>query len=458
MKRTRWSNQFAFILAAIGSAVGLGNIWKFPYIAGENGGGAFVLVYLLCIVAIGIPIFVAELFIGQHAQCNAVSAFEKLTFKGTPWRVSGWIGVLAAFLILSFYSVVGGWVLSFLAKGITNRFVGQPDEVIRGYMAAIIGDAEASIFWHTVFMAIVVGIVIMGIKDGIERWNKVLMPGFFALLIALFIRAAFLPGFQQALTFLFAPDTSKLTAAGILEAVGHSFFTLSVGMGAIITYGSYLGGKEKLPHIAFLIGLADTLVALIAGVVIFSIVFSAGLKPEAGPTLMFQTLPVLFANMAGGYYIAIAFFLLVLFAAVTSAVSLLEVVVAYVDEHWKISRTKGTLVVGGVVYVLGLLCATSNNLLSRVTLLGYNFFDFFDTTSSNYLLPIGGLLISLFYGWVLGKKAIKSTLGKQADNPFWFHSLLWCARVMAPVGVFLVLLNSLLPGGILALLGIASEP
>ncbi|MCB9255045.1 MAG: sodium-dependent transporter [Bdellovibrionaceae bacterium] len=457
MKRTRWSNQLAFILAAIGSAVGLGNIWKFPYIAGENGGGAFVLVYLVCIAAIGIPIFIAELFIGQHAQCNAVAAFEKLTSKGTPWRVSGWIGVLAAFLILSFYSVVGGWVLSFLTKGIANRFVGQPAEVVRGYMASIIGDAKASIFWHTVFMAIVIGIVIMGIKDGVERWNKVLMPGFFALLVALFVRAAFLPGFPLALTFLFAPDTSRLTAAGILEAVGHSFFTLSVGMGAIITYGSYLGEKQELPRIAFLIGLADTLVAMIAGVVIFSIVFSAGLKPEAGPTLMFQTLPVLFASMAGGYYIAVAFFLLVLFAAVTSAVSLLEVVVAYVDEHWNLNRTKGTLLVGGVIYTLGLLCATSNNLLSHVTVLGYNFFSLFDTVSSNYLLPIGGLLISLFYGWVLGKKAIRSTLGAHADSPFWLHSLLWCARILAPVGVFLVLLNSILPGGILALLGIASE-
>ncbi|HET9449779.1 MAG TPA: sodium-dependent transporter [Aggregicoccus sp.] len=436
--RAHWSSRLAFILAAAGSAVGLGNIWKFPYITGVNGGGAFVAVYLVCIALVGMPIFIAELYIGRQAQANVVRAFEVTHRPRTPWRFVGWMGLASAFLILSFYSVVGGWVLDFILRSVTNQFAGHSDAEIQGVLGTLFSNPLRQLFWHALFMAATVGIVVQGLNAGLERWNRILMPALFVLLLLLLVRAVFLPGFGQALSFLFTPHTERLTAAGVLEAVGHSFFTLSLGMGAMITYGSYLRTSGELTRTVLSVAALDTLIALAAGVVIFSVVFTFGLEPGSGPTLMFQTLPMLFAKMPGGYLVSLAFFLLVGFAALTSAISLLEVVVSYWVETHGTARGRTALVVGGIVYLLGVLSALSTNLLADVKLLGLTFFDLADKLTSSVTLPLGGALISLFFGWVLGRRAVAEVVGERFATP-----LLWTVRVLAPLGVLGMLINGL---------------
>lgn len=442
-QRAHWSGRLAFVLAAVGSAVGLGNIWKFPYITGVNGGGAFVLIYLFCIAMVGIPIFIAELYIGQKSQKNVVESFEVTDRKGTPWRATGWMGLLSAFLILSFYSVVGGWILDFVVKAASGAFSSEGEDSVRGLLGGLFSDPVRQVVWHFVFMALTIGTVLAGVKNGIERASKILMPILFGLLAVLFLRSLFLPGFGEAVEFLFMPHTEQLTGSGVLEAVGHSFFTLSLGMGAMITYGSYLGTTESLPKIAVTVALLDTLVALAAGVVIFSIVFSFGLEPGAGPGLMFQTLPVLFGKMNGGYFVGLAFFVLVGFAAFTSAISLLEVVVAYWEDTHKVSRLKTALVSGTLIFLLGILSALSTNVLGDFTIFGLTFFDLFDKLTSNYLLPIGGMLISLFFGWRLGPTAVVAVLGKKLGEGYLGTGLLWSARVLAPGGVAAFLIYGL---------------
>jgi NSS family neurotransmitter:Na+ symporter len=440
--RAQWGSRLAFILAATGSAVGLGNIWKFPYIAGEYGGGAFVLVYLVCIAAVGIPIFIAELYIGKKAQSNTVAAFDIAHKPGSPWKIAGWLGLASAFVILSFYSVVGGWVLNYVYLSVTDKFAGLPNEQISQIMGDLFANGELQLMWHTIFMFLVTCIVAKGLKGGLERWNKILMPGLLILLGVLFVKALMLPGISEAINFMFAPDASKLSAKAIVTALGHAFFTLSLGMGAMITYGSYLSKKEDLVKTAIIISFMDTLIAVVAGIVIFSVVFTYGAEPGAGPSLMFKTLPMLFVQMAGGYWFSLMFFVLVSFAAFTSAVSLLEVVVAYGTETKGFSRVKTSIVISGIIYVLGLLSVFSYNHLNDVKVLGLNFLDLFDQAASNYMLPIGGLLIALCFGWGLGKAGVDDSVG---DRPAFIKTgLLWTVRIIAPLGVAAMIVNTLI--------------
>ena len=441
-ERAHWSNRIAFILAAAGSAVGLGNIWKFPYIAGTNGGGAFVLVYLVCIAAVGIPIFIAELYIGQMGQKNAVTSFEVVHRKGSPWRSIGWMGVIAAFLILSFYSVVGGWVLDFEYRSLIGEFLKESDNQISTVLGNLFSDPMRQLFWHFVFMTMTIGIVMGGVKDGLEKWNKILMPALVGLLLLLLFYSFSLSGFGESISYLFSFDTSHLTSSGVLIAVGHAFFTLSLGMGAIITYGSYLNKREHLAKIAITVALMDTGIALLAGIIIFAVVFTFHSEPGAGPSLMFKTLPMLFVKLPGAYIISVLFFMLVTFAALTSAVSLLEVIVAYWDETRKTTRMKTTLVAGLIVYALGILSALSTNALSDFKIGGLTFFDLFDKITSQYMLPLGGMFISLFFGWVVGPKAMEHAIGKNAK---WATTgLLWTARIIAPAAVALVMINKIM--------------
>lgn len=437
--RSHWGSRLAFVLAAVGSAVGLGNIWKFPYIAGLNGGGLFVLIYLVCIALVGVPVFIAELYIGQQGQKNAIESFEVLDRKNTPWRSAGFLGILSAFFILSFYSVVGGWVLDFEFRSLFFEFSGKSSEEISGLLSHLHASPLRQTFWHLVFLSAVSGIVLMGVSKGLERFNKILMPALMLIILGLFFYSFSLPGFSKALEFLFKPEANKLSAAAILEAVGHSFFTLSLGMGAILTYGSYLEKKESLVKVAFAVAFLDTAIALLAGVVIFSVVFSFNLEPGAGPGLIFSTLPTLFVQLPGGSFLAILFFLLVTFAALTSAVSILEVVVAYLTEKHNTCRKKTTIVTSVIVFFTGLLSVLSTNVMSEVKIFGLTFFDLFDKLTSSYFLPFGGLLISLFYGWKLGHGAVQRTLGP--DKKWLSFGLLWSTRVVAPLAIFLVLYN-----------------
>lgn len=440
--RAHWTSRLGFILAAAGSAVGLGNIWKFPYMTGENGGGAFVLVYLLCVLGVGLPILIAEVYIGRESQRNVVQAFEALDRPRSPWKATGWLGLVTAFLILSFYSVVGGWVLDFLVKALQGQLTGRDAGAVGGYLEQLFHSPWAMVFWHTVFMALTVVIVARGVAGGIERANRIMMPALFLLLLFLVVRAFGMPGFEPAVAFLFSPRFEDLTWSSALQAAGQAFFSLSLGMGAMITYGSYLTRGESIPRITAVVAVMDTVVSLLAGVVVFSVVFTFGQEPAAGPTLMFVNLPLLFQQMTGGYLVALAFFLLIAFAALTSAISLLEVVVAYADEVHGWPRPRTALLMGAAIYALGLLAALSFNVLGDVKVAGHNFFDLFDDVSSNLTLPLGGVLIAVFYGWVLGRDAVLRTFDGRGPRVL-REGLLWAVRVLAPAAVAYLLVRGL---------------
>jgi NSS family neurotransmitter:Na+ symporter len=437
--RALWASRLGFILAAAGSAVGLGNVWKFPYIAGNNGGGAFVLVYLVCVAIVGLPIMMSELMIGRHTRRDAVGAFIHLEGRRSFWLSAGWVSVGAAFLILSYYSVVAGWTLDYVFRSLAGSFSGEPAEAIEGMFGGLIGDGPRQILWHFIFVALCLGIVIGGVQKGIERWSKILMPILFVLLALLFVNGMLSKGAWQGITFMFRPDFGRLTAGSVLEALGHAFFTLSLGMAAMITYGSYLDKSEDLLAASLRVVILDTTIALMAGLAIFSVVFSVGMEPAAGPGLVFKTIPVVFSKIPGGYFLAIVFFLLLAFAALTSAISLLEAQVAYlIDERgWK--RKRASVFLAGLAFVVGIPTALSYNSLAEWKIIGDRvFFDSADLIASNYLLPISGLLIALYVGWFWSGAEEKEELiagGAGWVYPTW-HFLI---RFVSPVAVAVVL-------------------
>ncbi|MFH1727640.1 MAG: sodium-dependent transporter [Pseudomonadota bacterium] len=431
--RGHWSGKMGFILAAAGSAIGLGNIWKFPYMTGVSGGGAFVLIYLVSILIIGMPIMMAEIMIGRHTQKDPIGAFKSL--KSGPYWLIGAMGILTTIIILSFYSVVAGWSIHFLYEAIFG-FSGS-DASIQNIFSNLYASGLKSSLWHTVFMLMVVGIVLGGVKNGIEKWNKILMPSLFIILIILMIYSLTLDGAPKALSFLFKPDFSKITPQIVLDALGQAFFTLSLGVCMMVTYGSYLNKDSNLPTATLTITALDTMIALIAGIVIFPIVFTFNVEPTQGPGLIFCTLPVLFAKMPGGYIIAIAFFTLLLFAALTSGISLLEVSVSYLIDEKKFSRKKATLSAGIAVYILGFLSAWPEIKIGKTT-----FFDIFDKLATNITMPLGGLLITLFAGWFISKQI------KQDNLPKVFSSLgldIWnfLIKYITPAFVFIIFIAKL---------------
>ncbi len=432
-KRSHWSGRLSFVLAAAGSAVGLGNIWKFPYVTGQNGGGAFVLTYLLTIAVVGFPIFISELYIGQKSQTDPVNAFRVLDNPKSPFRAIGYIGLICAFTVLSFYSVVGGWILNYLAMPFTGELANYNSETIGTKLDSLFASPLTIIAWHSVFMIITALIVRKGISGGIERISKLLMPLFMILLLGLLAYSTTLPGFDKSVTFLFYPDFTKLSSGAILEAVGHSFFTLSLGMAAMITYGSYLDENENLVKTAASVVFLDTVIALIAGVVIFSITFSFNQTPGQGPGLMFVTLPQLFLSIPFGIVLYVSFFTLVTFAAITSAIALLEVLVTIAEDEKVMDRNKGTVVLSLVCWATGVLCALSFNVFKgRI-----DFFDIFDKVSSSVLMPLGGILIAIFMGWKVPKSEISRILNNNRLAVLFF---MLSTRFIAPVGVFIVMI------------------
>jgi NSS family neurotransmitter:Na+ symporter len=435
--RGNWGSRFGFIMAAAGSAVGLGNIWKFPYITGMNGGGAFVLIYLGSILVVGLPIMISEFVIGQRTQRNPVGAFRELAGKKSLWQSVGWLGVASGFIILAFYSVVAGQAMAYIFKAISG-FNGSAHE-IETQFTSLKTNAGLSILWHTIFMGLTIFIVIGGVKDGIEKWSKLLMPMLAIILLGLTLYGLFFSsGGMKAVKFLFEPNFSKLSSEAVLAALGHAFFTLSLGMGAMITYGSYLDKKTNLPKAAVTIVLLDTIIALLAGIAIFSLVFQYGMKEGSGPGLIFQTLPVLFKET--GQFISVPFFILLTFAALTSSISLLEVVVSYFIDEKGWSRIRSTLLLGGAIYLIGILAAIDK---IKINFLGKqkSFFDIFDDVSYNYMLPIGGLFICLFVGWFMKRKIIQS----ENFNPGMPIYKAWnfILKFLTPIAVFLILLLGL---------------
>lgn len=445
MQNTRdsFSSKFGVIAAAAGSAIGLGNIWKFPYIAGENGGGVFLVVYLVFILLIGIPVMMSEFIIGRKAQQNVFGAFGTLSKSGF-WKIIGVMGVLAAFFILSFYGTVAGWTIEFLYLAATDSFSGRSTAEINEMFTSFSTSTYKPIILQIIFMALTALIVIGGIRKGIEKYTKILMPLLILIILYLDIKAISLPGGSEGLRFLFQPDFTKLTPNLFIDALGHAFFTLSLGMGVLMTYASYFQKNTDLTKTSFSVAMADTIIALLAGIAIFPAVFAFNTEPSAGPGLVFVSLPNIFQQMTGGYVFSILFFLLLAVAALTSSISILEVVVAYLSEEKKISRTKATILSALAITVTGVLCTLSIGPLKDFQILGLNFFDLLDKTASNILLPLGGMLISIFIGWKLDKKIIIDELSNYGTIKIISINLfLFLVRYLAPASIFIVFLHGI---------------
>ena len=444
-KRGLWATRMGFIMAASGSAVGLGNVWKFPYIAGQNGGGAFVLVYLICIAAVGLPIMLAEFTIGRKTSLNPVGAFQQLK-PGTPWVGIGIMGVLAGFLILSFYGVVGGWTIAYVVKAVTHSLDQFTNPADAGkFFGLFIASTGEVMFYHALFMGLTIAIVINGVHGGIEKACDILMPTLVVMLVILMIRALTLDGAMEGLKFYLYPDFSKLSGQAVLLAMGQAFFSLSLGMGAMITYGSYLPAKENLTSATLYVVLFDTLIALLMGLVIFPAVFAMGLEPTEGPGLVFSVLPAVFTDMPFGWVVSIIFFTLLAIAALTSAISLLEVVVAYFIDQKGWGRKQAVLSMGLVIFVIGIPSGLSFGLLADTQLFEMTFFDHVDNISSNYLLPIGGMLTAIFVGWVWGTKEAHKEIERHETTFHWAGYWEFVVRYIAPVAVAIVFFAKIFP-------------
>jgi NSS family neurotransmitter:Na+ symporter len=438
----QWSSKWVFILAAAGSAVGLGNIWRFPYVTGENGGGAFVLVYLACVFLIGIPVMIAELMIGRRGRRSPINAMRLLASEdglSPGWTVIGYMGIFSGFLILSFYSVVAGWSLAYISYSVSGDLASDLDSS-RSVFEALIGSAPRLAFWHTLFMGLVIFVIAKGVTRGLERAVKILMPLLFVSLIAMVIYALFVGDAYKAVTYLFYPDFSKLSLDSVIIAVGQAFFSLSLGMGALMIYGSYLPQEVSIPGTSVIVGLVDSLVALLAGLAIFPIVFGYGLEVSEGPGLVFVSLTIAFANMPFGEIFGFVFFVLLSIAAWTSAISLLEPVVAWLIETRAWSRSKSSLLSGGAIWLVGLLCLLSFNEWQEFTPLGRNIFEWSEFVSTSVLLPAGGLLISIFVGWRLSTFTLSEELN--GLRSFLYKTWYVLVKYLAPLGVTLVFLES----------------
>ena len=440
----QWSSRFTFILAVTGSAIGLGNIWKFPYIAGENGGGAFVLIYLVCIFIIGFPIMVSEIMLGRRGRRNPITSMKILGQEeqgNEAWKYVGLIGLMAGFIILSYYSVIAGWTLHYFKLSIFGELSNLDNETAQSVFGQLTASAYTQLIYHTGFMIITIAIIAKGIKNGLERAVKLMMPGLLLILIILLLYSIFQGDFMAGVNFLLVPDFSKVTSQSILAAMGQAFFTLSLGMGCIVMYGAYLPKKESIVGTTTAIIFCDTMIALLAGMVIFPIVFQFGLKPTDGPGLIFLTLPLAFNEITGGYLFSGLFFILLGFAAITSALSLLEPSVAWMIENKNYSRNKSAFIIGILIWLLGFLSIFSFNVLSELTFWKGTLFDNFDYIASNIMLPLSGLLFTIFASWVMKRK---HSMDELSDIPINLYRL-WRfgARYIAPIGVILVFLNAI---------------
>lgn len=442
-KRENFGSKIGVIAAAAGSAIGLGNIWRFPYVVGENGGAAFLLIYIGFIVLIGVPVMLSEFIIGRRTQRNPVGAFKMLAPK-SKWHLVGFMGITAAFTILAFYTTVAGWTLEYLYLSLVSGFTTLDKSGLTKSFDTFIASGTRPMIWQLVFMLLTAIIVFKGIKNGIEKSTKILMPLLFIIIVGLCIRALTLPGAMEGLTFLFKPDFSKINGNVILQALGQSFFSLSIGMGTLITYGSYISKKDNLGSTAISVSFADTLIAVLAGVAIFPAVFAFNIEPQSGPGLVFITLPMIFGQMPGGYFFEIIFFLLLAIAALTSTISVLEVAVAYLAEELQLSRQKSTILAASSISVLGIFTTLSMGPMPELSVAGMSLFDILEKTSANIFLPLGGLLIVLFVGWKLGKdQALDEISNGGALKVRLIWVFMFIVRFIAPVAIALVFLNGI---------------
>ncbi len=440
-----WSSRLAFILAVTGSAVGLGNIWKFPYIAGENGGGAFVLVYLVCILLVGLPIMMSEILLGRRGRRNPAGTMALLGQEegGTKvWTLIGVAGILAGILILSYYSVIAGIALAYIVEAFKGAFVDQDAAGIAKIYDDVTQSPLALGAWHTGFMIFTAYVVGRGIQKGLEKAVQVMVPSLLLMMLVLLGYSMFSGGFGAAVEFMFTPDFSKLDGGAILSALGLAFFSLSLGMGAVMAYGAYLPAGTSIPRAAGAVVIADSGIAILSGLVIFPIVFANGLNPADGPGLVFNTLPLAFGGMQAGVFLATVFFLLLSFAAWTSAIGLIEPAVAWMVESLKMSRKGAAALTGGMIWLLGIGSVFSFNIWSgeEHQFLAGTVFDNMDYLTSNLMLPLGGFFITVFAAWVMSRKSSSDELGGDGRT---YQVWRFCARFVAPLAVVLVFLNAI---------------
>lgn len=437
-QREHWSSHLGFVLAAAGSAIGLGTLWKFPYVTGENGGGLFVLVYILLTLAIGVPVFIAELALGRRAQRGAVGIFSSLAPHTPFWKVAGWLGVAGSFLLMSYYSVLSGWGMNYAMMSLMQFYKGKSPEEIENTYALMKSSWDITLFWNVLFTAMTVGVVYTGVRQGIEYWAKIMCSGLFILLLFLGIYSMTLPGFPEAFQFIFSFDFSKFKAQSAMEALGLAFFTLSLGQGIMLTYGSYMPKSQDIPKTTFIVAMMIILISLLAALVIFPVVFTFGKQPEQGMGLVFKTLPLLFSQLPGALLVSTLFFILFVFTALSSTIAMLEAVAANMMDLYGWSRHKAVLLSGSAIFLMGIpsALAETNTLFARwKPMYGINFLETVDAFLTGWVMPIGGLLAALFLGWYIDKAIARDEFESGSTYGFLFNIWLFTIRWIVPVAV-----------------------
>ena len=447
MSRDSFGSRFGALVAMAGSAVGLGNLWRFPYLVGENGGAAFIILYIVLSFLICLPIFISEFVIGRRSQKNAYAAFRDLS-GGSAWRWVGLFTIIVPLIVLSYYSVIGGWSVEYLLKSVSFSFTGDASQtVFHSMFTDFVSSAWTPLLAHTAFLLVTTLIVVVGIKDGIEKFSKVMMPLLFVIVVAIAIYSVMLPGASAGLDYLFNPDFSKIDGRACAAALGQAFFSLSLGFGTIMTYASYVDKKDNILFQSTATAVSDLMFALIASVAIMPAVFAFGINPQSGPGLVFETLPFVFGQMPAGGVVAILFFLALLVAALTSSISMLEVAVAYLVEEKNMSRPWACVLLFVVCWIVGAVCSLSFGPLSHITIEGGNIFDFVDSVSSNVLMTLGSLFTVLFVGWILKKTDVydEFTNGGTLSRSAKLFGLLWfLIRYVCPIAIIAIFLSGLL--------------
>lgn len=447
-ERVNFGSKLGAILAAAGSAVGLGNIWRFPFETGNHGGAAFILIYLGCVFVLGLPIMIAEFTIGRRSKASTGGAYEKLA-PGTLWKWVGYLGVLTGFLILGYYSVVAGWTLEYIYQAATCGFSGKSSEEFIGMFQSFSQNPFRPLIWLFFFMAATHFVIVRGVKDGIEKSSKVMMPVLFILVVLLAVCSATLPGSEKGLSFLLKPDFSKVTADVFLGAMGQAFFSMSLGMGCLSTYASYFGKDTRLGHTAMSVGLIDTFVAVLAGIIIFPAAFSVGIQPDAGPSLIFITLPNVFQQAFSGtpalaYICSVAFYVLLALAALTSTISLHEVSTAFLHEKFHFTRGRAATLVTAGALIIGIVSSLALGEWSSYTIGGMNFFDALDYLTAKIMLPVGGMFAAIFVGWIIDHQIVKDEATNYGTLRASFYPVYrFVLRFVAPVGIALIFVNEL---------------
>lgn len=440
-ERALFATKIGIIAATVGSAVGLGNIWRFPYMAGENGGGAFLITYVCCVIILGIPLMCAEFIVGRKARSNASRAFKVLAPK-SKWHIIGYFGIISSTLILGYYMVIAGWVVEYIFQALRGNLMAESATQIATNFSNFTSDTWRPLLWVLTLLIVNYLIISKGVTKGIEKASNIMMPILFLILLIFCGYTITLPGAGDGLKYLFYPDFSKINGSVILAAMGQAFFSLSIGLGILITYGSYFKDSVSLPKTGLTVALLDMLVAILAGVMIFPATASFGINPTQGPELIFVTLPNVFKHMIMPDFWAIMFFIFAGVAALTSTISLFEVIIAYFTEEFNMNRKRASIIIMAIIAVLSILSSLSFGVLSDIKLFGMNFFELSDYFSANILLPVGGFLLSIYIGWVMNKKDVYNELGGSHAIPKpLYNAILFSIRYIAPISIFLIFLS-----------------